>query len=1411
WNERYSTSTLLNTPRLLFIVPIYLISNISGINESIFLKLLILSIIFLAAISMYAFGKRLVSVYFSRKFDFFKVFALITGALFYALNPWIIERIQHIYLLCGYSLFPLVLMYFFNIFDPKFQKQLIYNYNIKLRKLYTRNVFDIFVFAIVFSLSSAAIHYFFFGIMYLSVILALIVIKNVFVLRKVYKDIQDFVYIVILKCIVISSGFMIFSGYWFLSYLGSFLFKAQASQHNVNVIDTLSMYSRYSSIKNVLLLISYWWPMFDIQNLSWTFYMGGGLLVLIIIGSALFISYKHNIILFLTLSTILFMIFATGVKLDFIAEYFIFVVTQVPIIGSIFRDPNKLVGLMAVGYSILLIIGIEHFFRILKWNILHNTIKVFIVLGVIVSLGFYIKPFYDNFINGFYHPVSAPKDYLKLQKKLYKPEKLNSKVLYLPIADNMLQSHTGVATPFWNTNNNDSAIDKATGDMHIYTSSKNTFFHHEGNVMSIAYYYNFLQYLIDNGFTENLGKLVSAFGVNEMVYHNEYKGNEYKQDFNEDIISMQKDFGEKTSTGLFSSYKIKGNKEYIKILNSKVYTTGGYSKLESFSNIDGFDFEKFGVIFSTLNKGSGIRDIGENDYIECNDFNELYLSNLQDEYYIEPFNYINNGNAFLNWSKTLAKNSDWLWFLSSQGIGNYSFDFDFSSGIALTLASSKINVPSYKMDKIKGELVADFNSMLKMEKFFKADNPGVFEVIANPKSQNNNVPLLHGEIIKGNPKNIWQVAKSGIIDAKGNTPYKFSISASGRGTNKLHVKMKFFDEKMTEIGNSYVVAPSEETNFDEVNMYGEYVSPKGAKYMRIDLLSYQRTEQKNYWWIHNIEIKDLSKYKARNEFIVEKSFDTKKKCKLYIRTFINEKGGELSIKKGNDVNIVSTKSNTTNEFKWVYLGEKEFSSGTNEIAIESISGFNAVNIFACIPIEDEDMLKFPIRRAIEKSNIFNVIECENDFNYLGNIQSDRAFTGFSMGRGIASQNGLLKKEIEIIKSSKYSIVLNIDGKNNIQGHIKIKFISHKNGKVIEKVIKTEDLKNKYNLPNEVIDLDNNKTTYPKYISKVKNTYNGINEVNLDNIYLNKGKYLVEIEFSSNVKSESSFEDVRLFDSNEIKTEYIKEDEQDDPGYTECIKITPDMTRMKMSEGILNLEFDKTCSISWYNYTSKIIDVIENDEYLITFEARSSYVRKRHTKVIFMDSNKKVIDTTYINEVEEKDKNKWNKYQQIVKVPSNARYMQFHILCKGFKEKDGFIKIKDYSIIPYKDLITVDNMIIWENKNNSNSVFDNINKTSAKITKINRVDTMKRSFKLYNPNNERVLINIIESPNPLWEFKIDSIKKRGTIPVNGVMMGVIFDNEGSGEMKVVLREIYYFGLVLICIGFLSIVVYYKKFV
>ncbi|GLI54849.1 MFS transporter [Propionigenium maris DSM 9537] len=1414
WNERWSTSTLLNIPRLLYILPFWLLSMVFGGSGPFLIKSFILGLITISAGSMYLFSKRVVSLYFHKEFDFYKVFALVTGSLYYALNPWVIFRIQHIYLLCGYSLFPLLLRLFFDIFDPKFQAQVIDNYDISRVVPYRKNIREMAVFALLYSISAGAIHYFFYGAIYFSVIGGLILIKNGIRLLPDLSKLGGFVKNMAMKLGILILFFSLTSFYWLGNYVLSILTRSQASQHNINTVDTMSLFSRNSTFTNILYLDSYWWPMFDMTKLPLSFYIGGGILLLFILHAMIFRSYRYHIILFFTVLSVIFIVASTGTKVETLAPIFVLFVTKTPVIGSIFRDPNKLVGLLAVGFSLLLTFGVEQVLIRFRDSYRSYLTKGIIILTTLFSLWYYIEPFKLQFIDGFYSPVEIPQEMKEVQDKFYDGGEF-SRVLFLPVADNMIQPHTGVATPKWNKNPNLEGFVKATGDIHIYSSRKNTIFHHEGNIVGITYFLNYIQHLMDRGLSRNMGKLLKAFPVDEVAYHDEYLGKERRQDFNLKLLSEQGEMEKHYENDIYHLYKLKDPRGYMEAYGNKIYTPYGFSKLETYLSTDRMEIRDIPVIFTNQRiDGEMVFEGTRDDYVETETFNDLLLSTLPEEYYAFPFEAIEGANVFMNWGKVLIKNSDWTWYLNSQGIDNFPFDFDMERGMAATFSTSRLDVPPYKFKDLRGRIIADFDSFLRTNKFFKADNPHLFSVQANPKKATNKIPVLRGEIIKGDPKSIWQVAKSGLIKAKENNPYQFNLLISGRGTNKLHVKVRFFDRDLNEIGVSYVVAPKDEFFFDEMNFYGEYISPPKSEYMRLDLLSFQNNKQKNYWWIHDLYIKDLEEYKGENYFHLELPGREGERGSLYIRTLISKAGGEIQLENGDELIDVDTYSKDLNRLQWIDLGSTTLDS--DKLTIYNRKGFNAINALVFIPEGEKRRVEFPVRRLIKDSTLFMSLEAEDAFDYEGNIQSERRYPLLSGGRGIRSQEGRLSKRVEILKDTDYEILLGMEAVPEHDGTLTVT-LRDSEKKIVKREIFTPEAsetsiaeeKDEEESVESVVIPDYLYENFPRRYLKLPDTLNHYSRRRRNIRELKVGEYELEISFNSKAPSMTTLEDMHKFDPAEImEPEFFEDIFQEDCSECEFIDEAmmedeiigvPDDSNGDKLQKILNIRYDPTCSCDWYVYASKMMPIEPIKEYLISYDARSETVDKRHGKVLFLDEKRDVVDVQYIYEVEEEFKGRWNSYEQILSPPEGASFMQLQIWCRGDKEEEGLFQMKNLNILPYDQLILLDNITLREKKIDQEESYFFPADTGVEVS-YRRIDSMKREFQVVNPLNKRVMISYGESPNPLWRETIGG--ERVDKVMNGVGAYFITEESGRGEVSILLRKVYYLGILLLIVSLLT---------
>lgn len=1342
FNHRFNTSAMLNTPRFFSILPSFIMSAIFDFSGAVFIKVFVIQNLLLSCMGFYVFVKRLLRIYYNPYFNLPRIMAIAAGSVYYGLNPWVMMRIQHIYLLVGYSLFPFLLLQFFKIFDHKFQAVVNDSFNPYSGKVYRHNVVDCIVLGFGISVAAGAIHYFFYTAMLFAALLGLILFKyTIKYIRKGIKTIMLIYWGMIKRGMILAITVIGFSAYWFFVYIGSILLNMQASQHNVNVLDTYTAFSQNSDIIKVLYLISYWWPMKSLSFLSWDFYMAGGaILVIAAIGVTLSVK-KNNIVLFFGLLGGVLAILATGVYYLPIAPYFLLFV-KIPVIGSLFRDPNKLAGIMSLCIGVAFVFGtdilIEYMSRLKLRLWVYMT--AFIVCAASVVFVYGIK---DEYVAYFYNPVEEPESYKEVKMQLQDDQY----TIYMPLAEEMLQQ-SRIATPYWN--GTDDEVQKATGDVHIYNTVVNTLFHHEGNDPNIGYFYRYMQFLLDEKRTNKISDFIRALGSKRLVYHDEYQEQEERQDANKNIIEKDKQLTQTYENDIFTIYEREG--EIQNKPKGIIYTTKGFEALNMYQEIDGYDMLQYPTIFGyEYPKASQIFDEEVETIIDSSDETELLMSFIDESYHFYPFDIIQEGNPFLKWAKTYVSSVDWTWYMQSKGYRDRQYSFDMDGGLAVAFSSAMLNVLPYEKKTMQGNKIMDFDTLLSEELFFEADNKELFEIRANPYNEGNIIQTVHGELVKGEPKEIWQVAKSGLIEAKPSMAYTYDLLISGRNLDSFHLKARFYDDAMEEVGIAYIVAPDEEADYDTMEFVGEVISPSDASYMRIDLLSFQNISTKSFWWVHDINIYELPEYVEENTIRGYKEVETETEYTLYTRVFASPQGGELRIQIDDEVYDIDT-FDEISHFKWFNLGKKVFHETSVPISLTNIDGFQAVNSISVIPSIDIENSRAAMEKAIEDSTMMASVESVIQLRGNKQLQSMRTDETLSYGNGLDLLKERVYTPLTIYKSGNYVME-------------------------VSAIYPNEEGTVSYNI----------------------GQYEGVMDSEASatvSMYLKQGEYVLSFDIDSKAMNYVPVSRLKPFFKEEDFVKNIVEDSVM-VDCSQCETITEDMTSYELGDNEIRMNYDATCSCDWYIYSSDKIDVQPTDEWYVQFDAVSEFIQKRHGKVIFLDENDDYLSYTFINEVEEKDKDKWNYYEQIFEVPEGAKSMYVQFWTRGNKSNDGYLEIKDLIVSRYKDFITLDHSLIYER--------------SLDLTQKNNqapVKMLDRSEGAFRFDYSEGLLNTFISPN--IQFVLDAGNQQHKL--NGVTAGYVLYPENNQEGEVVwyapLFNIYKMGawvtLVMFIISLLYIV-------
>ncbi len=124
---------------------------------------------------------------------------------------------------------------------------------------------------------------------------------------------------------------------------------------------------------------------------------------------------------------------------------------------------------------------------------------------------------------------------------------------------------------------------------------------------------------------------------------------------------------------------------------------------------------------------------------------------------------------------------------------------------------------------------------------------------------------------------------------------------------------------------------------------------------------------------------------------------------LFMRYFMNQKGGPMNIYVDNKfVTQINAFDKISNDFVWEKLGNMQLTNQRHTITLQNVGGFNAVNIFALIPVPEMDKLMKETSVLLkEKPRIIYLLEAETNFNnikgkaggplvYLSNQKNDNA-------------------------------------------------------------------------------------------------------------------------------------------------------------------------------------------------------------------------------------------------------------------------------------------------------------------------------------------------------------------------------------------------------------------------------------
>lgn len=1395
WNFEWSTPNFFNLTRIYFLFPLSIIAHITDMSGSSWEKMIIFVLLWGCGYGMYL----LLIKIFTEDTELkrlkcpqgFLVFAALVAGLFYAFNPWVTIRVQHIYLLVGHALLPIIFLFTIRltedfvhisknaksykpesksaplakvgsrgIFLKKLSQRLFGIGTPTLRKVRHSRVIlrSMIGMAFFWAASVGAVHYLFFSFF---LIFAWALFRFVrYMMQQRWKE-----SLIIVGRFFIAGGLaMLLLAYYLGPYIGASM-VGSVNPPNINSIDSTDMVSRNNLPHLILYLISYWWGLFDFSALPVSFWLGGGILMGIMLMGVI-LKLNNKFVMFFLLWSLFTYSMSFGTKWN--AEVFRWFVFEGPLAGSIgfiFRDGNKFAGLLSFGMAVLLGYGIAALLEELTrlWQerkkflsqqtrtfFNFNYFTLFIVafcLGIIFCLIKYFEPVHKLYFGHFYRPTPVPQTYVEARQFMDKTKKNELNRTYmLPRYEMMVTKPFGYAVTSWNAFRREGVPPKATSTIDIWSLAQRTYHPQEG---STVFWHTLAHYFFDalgHNHSENIGRMIRALGVDRFVFHSDIQGFE---DMSEQAVkNLHKSSALKIleggKIGFIDIFEVKNHLPWAHVFSRNLLTFSGYSALDPIFHFPYFDEEETALFFgSQSSRGFTVNDLQRGDILESKNKLDVLLSQVEDEYLLGSFDATLFGQPNYRWAKLRTDTPDWDWQLQSLGITNKKHEFDLGKGIAYTTVPDRIDVLPYEDLRDYGKPYNFANFLEKDEPLFQSDIPEKLTIQEGFSNLYDDMPSVFGRVEQGNAK-YFRIARTKRFPADPRTGYFFEMTLSGRNAHLVHAKVKFFNSAGEEVGLAYVSAPREVETFDFLKFKGLYVSPPETESFQIEILSLENPEVRSFWYLHQFDMLDLSQAMRPNTLDLQYHAREDDTYHVFTRDFHNLKGGRIQIKVGDkETKTIATKTKFENKFIWKKIGEYPLEK--NEVLpvqIQNIDGFNASNVIAIIPDRKLKAYKANLERVLPEISQLVLLESDIDFEKLGHEQIQTHDIRFANGKQIRLNNGFLRSNFSILKEGRFQVALRLEKK-----------LLEKDDKLLHTEIKDSTGKTIYSA-----NLEKRK---PQKTWTQKEQEDSLIWVSLPDQLLVPGDYEIIINFKDQAPSLLQLEDFQPWknDSFIFLSNLEQERHKECTKYIEVgsvIENTISQTSNNLFTQVLSSKIPASVSCDWQTIITDALSVRDDQHYLLNFEIEAEKVNKLSFKVLFFDRHKKFLATQNFALPDSQDYPFYN-LEDIFSVPDGAYHMRLQFLARPNPLGESEFQVRNFLIKQVENLPSLDLVAIYEKPSPRRS--------APRITHIEKNYLDYDLVLSANPSGkrEKFTLQMGESYTLLWNI-IDGEKKIYPRPV-----------------------------------------------
>jgi len=652
WSNKNSFNYIgfMRLPHLLmFYFPFYIVNA----SAEVFFKFMILSVFVISGFSMYVTARHFLNkLYADRKSLFL---CCLISSLFYAFNPWVMDRVYHIFLLVTYSFLPLIFLVSIQIFDKD---------HVDLKQ--------VLVLVLLCSIASTSPHSVFFISFLIVSLYAYFLLLN---RTQFFPKTKNLVLFTVFYVLV--------NSFWILPLADYLLSTGSLYPDYILHLNDIHTLSRNSNLFNVFRFVAYWWPKvsysFEVPTFT-TLWIFASLIVPAVCFLALIFHRKNRIVIYFSLLSSVLIFLASGMRfpLPGFYEWLCFDAPVLASFGWLFRDPNKWTLLLSLAYSMLFAFACLGAVRLIGRvkRTLFRKLSLTVFMFLLFSLVFvYVTPSAVNYFNGPFKPVKIPSEIYRVNSWL-ENDSASYQVLWLP-------SYAEYGATW--------VYKGLSGGFELDSSAKPTF--DFASKYSRGYFNYFSRVLLENR-SDCVASYLNPLNVRYIIFHNDSASEGYASCLFQSL-QHQKNLKLVKHDGTVYVFENKGWSENVFQPYGKVVAViGGFDKLASLNALKALNFSDFSVVFVDQNDADGCEN-AEAFVLSGDLLSDLLPFFLNESLVIAPFDFSRRHNPAECWSKaSLSDLSGGPFHPYLERFGVDCWDFDYDEGVVFTWApSAKLDLP----------------------------------------------------------------------------------------------------------------------------------------------------------------------------------------------------------------------------------------------------------------------------------------------------------------------------------------------------------------------------------------------------------------------------------------------------------------------------------------------------------------------------------------------------------------------------------------------------------------------------------------------------------------------------------------------------------------------------------------------